>query len=109
MAYNWINNNYLFFSLGDSVIDTVEDINSTSINKSSNFEAIVDELPKKNLGFLYLNMSSISETVNRLPFEAKSSISPENIELLNSMSGIGATATIPNKSQSQLDLLVRFK
>ena len=108
-TYNWIDDNSLFFSLGDSVIDTVEDINSTSINESSNFKAIADELPKNNLGFLYLNMSSISETINRLPFEAKSDISPEIIELLDSMSGIGATATIPNKFQSQLDLLVRFK
>ncbi len=108
-TYNWIDNNSLFFSLGDSAINTVEDINNTSINKSSNFEAIADELPKNNLGFLYLNMSSISETINRLPFEAKSDISPEIIELLDSMAGIGTTATIPNKSQSQLDLLVRFK
>jgi hypothetical protein len=108
-TYNWIDNNSLFFSLGDAVINTVEDINSTSINKSSNFEAIADELPKKNLGFLYLNMSSISEITNRLPFEAKSDISPDTIELLDSMSGIGATATIPNQSQFQFDLLVKFK
>jgi hypothetical protein len=108
-SYNWIDNNSLFFSLGDSVINTIEEPNNTSINKTANFEAIADELPKNNLGFLYLNMSSVSEIINRLPFEAKSDISPEVIELLNSMSGIGATATIPNKSQSQFDLLVRFK
>ncbi len=108
-AYNWIDNNSLFFSLGDAVVNTVEDVNPTAINKSSNFKAIADELPKNNLGFLYLNMSSISEITNRLPFETKSDISPDTIELLDSMLGIGATATIPNKSQSQFDLLVKFK
>jgi hypothetical protein len=54
-------------------------------------------------------MSSISEIINRLSFEAKSNIFPEMIELLNSMEGIGATVSIPNQSQSQFDLLVRFK
>lgn len=108
-AYNWIDNNSLFFSLGDSVVNTIEDVNTTSINKSSNFEAIADELPKKNLGFLYLNMSSISEITNHLPFEAKSDISPDVIELLDSISGIGATASMSDKSKFQIDLLVRYK
>lgn len=54
-------------------------------------------------------MSSFSEMINRLPFEVKSDISPDTIELLDSMSGIGATATIPNQSQSQFDLLIKFK
>jgi hypothetical protein len=108
-TYNWIDDNSLFFSLGDSVVNTVEDINRTSINKSSNFEAIADELPKNNLGFLYLNMSSISEITNRLPFEAEKDVSPDITNLVDSMLGIGATATIPNKSQSQFDLLIKFK
>jgi hypothetical protein len=108
-SYNWIDNNSLFFSFGDSVVNTIEEVNTTSINKTTNFEAIADELPPSNLGSLYLNMSSISEIVNRLSFEAKSNISPEMSEFLNYIEGIGATVSIPNKSQSQFDLLVRFK
>ncbi|HEY9767993.1 MAG TPA: DUF3352 domain-containing protein [Coleofasciculaceae cyanobacterium] len=108
-TYNWIDNNSLLFTLGDSVMDNIENISITSFNKSSNFKAIANELPKKNLGFLYLNMSSTSEIINRLPFKAKSDISLEIIELLDSMAGIGATASMPKKSQPKVDLLVRFK
>jgi hypothetical protein len=109
LTYNWIDDNSLFFSLGDSVIDNLKKNSSNSLKKSSKFKAIFEELPQKKLGSFYLNMSSISEIINRSQFDAESNISPESIQLLNSIEGIGATASIPNKSQSQLDLLVRFK
>ncbi|MGL6344850.1 MAG: DUF3352 domain-containing protein, partial [Waterburya sp.] len=108
-AYSWIDDDSLFFTVGDSVMDTIGNKSIASINESSKFEEIAEELPNNNLSSLYLNMSSITEIINRLPLEAKSTISPETMELLNSMEGLGATVSVSDKSKSQFDLLVQFK
>ena len=53
-------------------------------------------------------MNRIMPIVNRLPAE-RTDISPEAMTVLNSLRGIGATATMPDPSTSQLDVLFLFK
>ncbi len=108
LAHGWIDKNYLVFTIGTSPFEFVNNYTGNSLHQSDKFKAIAPKLPKNNLGYFYLDMNRIMPIVNRLPAE-RTDISPEAMTVLNSLRGIGATATMPDPSTSQLDVLFLFK
>ena len=108
LAYGWLDKNCLVFTIGNSGFEFINNSVDTSLKRSNKFKAIAQKLPNNNLGYFYLDMDRIMPIINRLPADS-TDISPEAMTVLNSLVGIGATATIPDKSTSQLDVLVLFK
>ena len=72
------------------------------------FMAIAQKLPKENMGYFYLDINHTMSMIQKMPTDSID-ISPEQMAFLNSLQGIGATATIPDQLTSQLDVLVLFK
>ena len=108
LAYSWIDNNHLVFTIGNSEFEFMNNSAGNSLERSNKFKAIARELPNHNFGYFYLDMNQIMPIINRLPADS-SDISPEAMTVLNSLEGIGATNTMPDKSTSQLDVLFLFK
>ena len=108
LAYGWLDKNCLVFTIGNSGFEFINNSVDTSLKRSSKFKTIAQKLPNNNLGYFYLDMNQIMPIVNRLPADS-TDISPEAMTVLNSLVGIGATATMPDKSTSQLDVLFLFK
>jgi Protein of unknown function (DUF3352) len=109
LSYGWVKDNRLLLTIGDSVSEAIELSKQKSLDKNSKFQALVKDLPGDNLGYFYLNVEPIVGAINKLPDSEKTSIDPDALTLLNSMSGIGSTTTMSDKSSSQTDFLVRFK
>ena len=108
LAHGWIDKNYLFFTVGNAPWEFVNNYTDNSLHQSDKFKAIAQKLPENNFGYFYLDMKQIIPILNKLPAD-RTDISPEALTVLNSMRGIGATATMPDTFTSQLDVLVLFK
>ena len=108
LSHGWIDKNYLVFTIGNSVFESIDNSGDHSFTRSDKFKSIAQKLPNKNFGYFYLDMNQTMSIINQFPTDS-TDISPEAMTVLNSLQGIGATATMPDESTSQLDVLVLFK
>ena len=109
LGYGWLDGESLFIATGGSVVDAMAS-NSQSLENSQSFKAITNTLPKPNVGYFYLDMDKTTALINRnLPDNQQSRIPPETSALLNSIRGIGVTATQPDSSTSQMEALLALK
>ena len=108
LTYGWLNKNYLVLTVGNSFFESIDKSAKNPLNKKNEFKAIAQNLPDNNLGYFYVDMNQTMSIINKLPANSID-ITPEAREFLNSLQGIGATATMPDKLTSQLDVLVLFK
>ncbi len=108
LAHGWIDKNYLVFTIGNSVFESIDNSSDNTFANSDKFKSIAQKLPNKNFGYFYLDMKQTMSIINQFPTDS-TDISPEAMTVLNSLQGIGATATMQDESTSQLDILVLFK
>ena len=107
LGHGWLDNHTIFVALGDSVVDAIATPNS-SLNNSESFKAVTGSLQQPNVGYFYLDIDRTMSVVNR--FATRSYvITPEASTFLNSIRGIGMTASSPDKSISQMELLLALK
>ncbi len=105
LAYGWLNNKSLLITLGAPFVEVMKAKSGTSLAQSNNFQTITKSLPKTNLGYFYLDVEKAMSVANNLPQARANSIPPEANAMLNSIQGIAVTATMPDKSTSQLDMV----
>jgi hypothetical protein len=106
LTYGWLDENSVIFTVGDQI---AESIGTKSLTKNERFNAIAKQLPNNNFGYLYLDFNPIATVINNLSNSQPQTITPEAIELINSIDSIGATSTMPNSTTIQGDLAVQFK
>lgn len=106
LTYGWLDDHSLMLAAGDQV---AESIDTKSFGKSEQFKVLAGQLPNSNLGYTYLDMKPIANLMNNLAQYQPSTMTPETMELINSIDSIGATSTIPNSTTIQGDLAIRFK
>ena len=108
LGHGWLDNHTIFVALGDSVVDAIATKPNSSLNNSESFKAVTGSLQQPNVGYFYLDMDRTMSVVNR--FATRSYvITPEASTFLNSIRGIGMTASSPDKSISQMELLLALK
>ena len=105
-SYGWLNNQNLAVTLGTSFEIVQENKEQETLLKNPQFQEIKSILPSDNLGYFYVNVSQIFQQLNTLP---SSPIPPESQAILESIQGLGMTATFPNQSRSQLDFILSIK
>jgi len=79
------------------------------ISKSEIFQASIANLPKNNLGYFFIDVEQIiakAGGINNLP---PTELTPEAKAFLESVRGIGITATMPDKTTSKIDVLFSLK
>lgn len=109
LGYGWLDGESLFIATGGSVVDAMAS-NSQSLENSPYFKAVTNTLPKPNGGYFYLDMDKTMALMNRnLASSQASTIPPEASAFLNSIRGIGLTATQPDSSTSQMEVLLALK
>jgi Protein of unknown function (DUF3352) len=105
-SHGWINNNSLAISMGTPFSDAVAS-SKNSLKDSANFKAITGSLPNNNYGYFYVDMDKVMGIANKLGLTASM---PQNANaFISSISGLGGTATLPDKSTSKTDFLLTLK
>ncbi|MCT7990257.1 DUF3352 domain-containing protein [Laspinema olomoucense] len=108
LGHGWLDDNSLFIAFGGPIIDAIA-TPATSLQQSPTFQAIAGSLPNPNHGYLYLDMEQITSVINTLPFMMGTPISPQTLDLLNSVRGIGATGTWTSATQFESEMLFTLK
>jgi hypothetical protein len=104
LTHGWLDQDTVFIAVGGPVAEAIADRKSASLDNSDAFKAATGSLPKPNTGYFYLDM----DKTKTLPL-VNSLISPEANTILSSIRGFGITATSPDKSTSELEMLLALK
>ncbi|GCA69417.1 hypothetical protein MiYa_00943 [Microcystis aeruginosa NIES-2519] len=105
LTYAWANNDTLKMTVGIPY----QPQPNQPISKSENFQASIANLPKNNLGYFFIDVEQIiakAGGINNLP---ATELTPEAKAFLESVRGIGITATMPDKTTSKIDVLFSLK
>ncbi|MBR8835686.1 MAG: DUF3352 domain-containing protein [Stigonema ocellatum SAG 48.90 = DSM 106950] len=109
LAHGWLDQDTVFVAIGGPVADAISTPKAQSLDDSENFKAVTGSLQKPNGGYFYLDMDRTMSLLNRFAIAQNQPISPEATTILNSIRGLGVTATSPDKSTSKMEMLLALK
>ncbi|WP_414755109.1 DUF3352 domain-containing protein [Anabaena sp. CCY 9910] len=108
-AHGWLDQDTVFLAVGGPVAEALANAKSQTLDNSDNFKAIAGSLQKPNGGYFYLDMDRTMALFNRFATQTQQPIPPEANAVLSSIRGLGITANSPNKSLSQVEMLLALK
>ncbi|QLE58253.1 DUF3352 domain-containing protein [Nostoc sp. TCL26-01] len=108
LAHGWLDQDTVFLAIGGPIADILANNKAQSLDNSDSFKAITGSLQKPNGGYFYLDMDKTMSIVNTLAARSQP-IPPEANAILSSIRGLGVTANSPDKSNSQLEMLLALK
>ena len=106
LAHGWLDQDTVFVALGGPIADAVADRKNLSLDNGDVFKAVTGSLQRPNGGYLYLDLDK-TKTVPLINSFVSSNA--DTITILNSIRGIGFTAISPDKSTSELEMLLALK
>lgn len=109
LAHGWLNQDTMFVALGGSIAEAIADRKGQALNSSDNFKAVTGSLQKPNGGYFYIDMDKTATLLNRFATAQRQPIPPEAKAIMSSIRGLGVTATSPDKSTSQVEMLLALK
>lgn len=107
LGHGWLDNDTVFVAFGGPISDAIANKPSQLLNNSDTFKSITGAFPKPNSGYFYLDvekvyaLAAIKGQVGSIP--------PESKAFLDSIRGIGMSASSPNDSTSQVEMLLALK
>ncbi len=109
IGHGWYQQDTLFVSVG-SLIETIAKPTAT-LDSTPIFKSVTGSLDKSNIGYFYLDMDKTwAWYSNRfIPPTDRESITPEIRALINTVRGIGVTASLPSKTTSKFEILLSLK
>jgi hypothetical protein len=107
LGHGWLDRDTIFVALGEPIVEAIANPSGQPLNNSEAFKAATGSLPQPNAGYFYLDMDKTMSLLASKPLN--SAIDPEATAILNSIRGIGITASNPDKTTSQMELLVALK
>ncbi|WP_414563242.1 MULTISPECIES: DUF3352 domain-containing protein [unclassified Anabaena] len=108
LSHGWLDQNTVFLALGGSVAEAIASTNTAKLDSSDNFKAVTGSLQTPNAGYFYIDVDKTTSLVNRFVAQRQPLPSQANT-VLSSIRGLGVTVTSPNKSTSQLEMLLALK
>lgn len=109
-GHGWLDGGSVFVAFGGPLVEELTAQQQQPLNSSPTFGAIAKALPQQNQGYFYLDMDKTMAWASRYLLKVQPNLlSPETLVLLNSTKGIGVTATWPDASTVQLEMLLALK
>lgn len=110
LNYGWLDKNNLLLTWDDFTYESISDSQKKSIAKSKNFKAVTKKIPNRNLGYFYIDVTQVMNTINQLPIPQSNQKADEAaMAILNSVESIGSSATMSDKRTVRQDIFVMFK
>lgn len=108
LAHGWLDQDTVFITIGGPIADAIATPNGKSLNDSENFKTVTGSLQKPNGGYFYLDMDKTTSLINRFATQNQS-LPPEASAIMNSIHGVSLTATSPDKSTTNMEMLLALK
>ncbi|KAB8320193.1 DUF3352 domain-containing protein [Tolypothrix campylonemoides VB511288] len=109
LAHGWLDNDSVFVTIGGPIAETLADRKGQSLDGSDSFKTVTNTLQRPNGGYFYLDMDKTVPLLNRLATAQQQPMTPETSAIMNSIRGLGITATSPDKTTTQVDMLLALK
>lgn len=109
LAHGWLDNDSVFVTLGGPIAETLADRKGQSLDESDSFKTVTNTLQTPNGGYFYLDLDKTLPLLNRLATAQQQPMTPETTAIINSIRGLGITATSPDKTTTQVDMLFVLK
>jgi Protein of unknown function (DUF3352) len=108
LTHGWLDQDTVFVAVGEPVVSAITTPKGAQLDASPAFQGITGSLPKPNGGYFYLDMEKVMPLIEKVSAQA-SPMPPESKAILSSIRGIGATASNPNTSTSQMEMILSLK
>lgn len=108
ISYSWLDKENLLLTIGNNVIYSMNQSGSNSLKENPKFQKFVASIPKKSIGYFYVDMEEFMTTMKQIPGFYES-YDPESIAIFDSIQGVGATSTMPDSHTTKTDLVLWFK
>ncbi len=107
LGHGWLDQDTVFVAFGGPISDAIALKPTQLLNSTDNFKSVTGSFAKPNSGYFYLDMEKTLALINAKGQAA--SIPPETKAILDSIRGIGMSASSPNDSTSQVEMLLALK
>lgn len=107
LGHGWLDKDTVFIAFGGPIADIVATKPSQLLTNSDTFKAAISSLPKSNAGYFYLDMDKTVALINANA--QPGTIPPETQAILASIRGVSMSASSPNASTSQFEMLLALK
>lgn len=108
-GYGWIDNETVFFAIGDPIIKVMAKPDKT-LDQSETFKSVTRTLPQSNSGYFFVNMEEANKVIlSNQALASNGLITPEVEAVLKSIRGIGVASTQMDKSTYTGDVLLALK
>ena len=108
-GYGWLDGNSVFLVLGGSFLDVIAIPAADPLDSSPNYQAIAGSLPQSNYSYFYLDVEKVMILAGPALLAGGAQFPPESQAILYSIQGIGVTATAPNSSTTEMEMLFALK
>ena len=107
LGHGWLDKDTVFVAFGGPIADAIATKPSQLLTSSDNFKAATSSLPKSNAGYFYLDMDKTVALINANTQAGY--LTPETKAILDSIRGISMSASRPNDSTSEVEMLLALK
>ncbi|MBD2296881.1 DUF3352 domain-containing protein [Anabaena sphaerica FACHB-251] len=108
VAHGWLDQDTVFLAIGGPVAEALTDNKGKTLDKNDTFTSVTGSLQKPNGGYFYLDMDNTSSLITRFA-TAGQPLPPDASAILASIRGLGVTVNSPDKSTSQMEMLLALK
>jgi hypothetical protein len=109
LGYGWYEPDALFIAIGP-LAEIMATKPANPLTSDPNYKTIIDSLDKNNIGYFFLDMEKTWTLFqNQIPPAQLADVTPEAKAMINSIRGIGVTASMPDKTTSKFELLLALK
>ncbi|MDV2992799.1 MAG: hypothetical protein N4J56_002453 [Chroococcidiopsis sp. SAG 2025] len=107
VGHGWLDRDTMFIAVGEPIVEAIANPSGKSLDSSEVFKAATGSLIQPNAGYFYLDMDKTMSLLASKPLST--AIDPEATAVINSIRGIGITASNPDKTTSQMELRIALK
>ncbi len=109
LGHGWLDDSSVFIALGGPLAETMATNPAPTLDSSDTFKEVTGNLPKPNLGYVYVDMDKTLTALTRMGAMSQRALPADAIALLNSIRGIGITSTQADSSTGQVDMSLALK
>ncbi|CAD5949466.1 hypothetical protein PCC9214_02458 [Planktothrix tepida] len=109
-GHGWLSPNLMFVAFGGPVVEAITQKPQHPLNQSQQFQSISKFLPSPHHSYVYLDMEKITAwAMGYLLASPAISLQPNRMTMLNSIQGLGISATFPDVSTVEVEMVLVLK
>jgi hypothetical protein len=109
VSYGWLNGRNMVLTVGTSYESFKQQSSQGNLAKSPQYKRLISGLPNQPLGTFYLDVEQLMDKLNQFSALPPTNVPSEAQAMLDTIKGIGMTATLPDATTSQADIMITLK